>query len=121
MAIYKIFPIKDTTLYTISQSMNTGIDEILEASTYIRATKAQVSRYLLKFSQPEINSWIQTYISGSGVTVLNTNIGESDFLYDQTMTSSANYPTQSNGVGFITDSWDLIPSSSTGNGKRTTF
>ena len=121
MAIYKIFPTKDTTLYTISQSMNTGMDEILEASTYIRATKAQVSRYLLKFSQPEINSWIQTYISGSGVTVLNTNIGESDFLYDQTMTSSANYPTQSNGVGFITDSWDLIPSSSTGNGKGQHF
>ena len=33
MAIYKIFPSKDSSLYTISQSMNTGLDEILEAST----------------------------------------------------------------------------------------
>ena len=119
MAIYKIFPTKDTSLYTISKSMNTGLDEIIESSTYIQDAKPQVSRYLLKFSQPEINTWTQTYISGSGVTVLNTD--ESDLLFDQTMTSSANYPTQSNGVGFITPPWDLIPSSSTGNGRGQHF
>ena len=121
MAIYKIFPTKDTTLYTISQSMNTGLDEILEASTYIKESNPQVSRYLMKFSQPEIDNFITTYISGSGVTVLNTNVGESDFLYDQTMTSSANYPTQSDGVGYTTPSWDLIPSSSTGVGRGQHF
>ena len=121
MAIYKIFPTKDTSLYSISSSMNTGLDEIIEASTNIQNTLPQVSRYLLQFSQTEINSWITTYISGSGVTVLNTDIGGSDFLYDQTMTSSANYPTQSDGVGFITPSWDLIPSSSTGNGRGQHF
>jgi len=121
MAIYKIFPTKDTSLYSISSSMNTGLDEILEASTNIQNTLPQVSRYLLQFSQTEINNWITTYISGSGVTVLNTDIGGSDFLYDQTMTSSANYPTQSDGVGYITPSWDLIPSSSTGNGRGQHF
>ena len=121
MAIYKIFPTKDTSLYSVSQSLNTGLDEILEASTYIEGALPQVSRYLLEFSQPEINNFITTYISGSGVTVLNTDIGGSDLLYDQTMTSSANYPTQSNGVGYITDSWDLIPSSSTGNGRGQHF
>ena len=86
MAIYKIFPTKDTSLYTEKKSMNTGLDEIIEASTYIKEGKPQVSRYLLKFSQPEIDGWINTYISGSGVTVLNTDIGGSDFLFDQTMT-----------------------------------
>jgi len=121
MAIYKIFPTKDTSLYSISSSMNTGLDEILEASTNIQNTLPQVSRYLLQFSQTEINNWITTYISGSGVTVLNTDIGGSDFLYDQTMTSSVNYPTQSDGVGYITPSWDLIPSSSTGNGRGQHF
>jgi len=121
MAIYKIFPTKDTSLYSVSQSLNTGLDEILEASTYIEGALPQVSRYLLEFSQPEINNFITTYISGSGVTVLNTDIGGSDLLYDQTMTSSANYPTQSNGVGYITPSWDLIPSSSTGNGRGQHF
>jgi hypothetical protein len=121
MAIYKIFPTKDTSLYTEKKSMNTGLDSIIEASTYIKDSKPQVSRYLLKFSQPEIDNFITTYISGSGVTVLNTEIGQSDFLFDQTMTSSANYPSQSNGVGYITDSWDLIPSSSTGNGRGQHF
>jgi hypothetical protein len=38
MAVYKIFPNKDASIYTISQSMNTGIDEIIEASTNIQAT-----------------------------------------------------------------------------------
>ena len=121
MAIYKIFPTKDTSLYTENKSMNTGLDSIIEASTYLKNSKPQVSRYLLKFSQPEIDNFITTYISGSGVTVLNTEIGQSDFLFDQTMTSSANYPSQSNGVGYITDSWDLIPSSSTGNGRGQHF
>ena len=121
MAIYKIFPTKDTSLYTEKKSMNTGLDEIIEASTYIKEGKPQVSRYLLKFSQPEIDGWVNTYISGSGVTVLNTDIGGSDLLFDQTMTSSANYPTQSDGVGYITPSWDLIPSSSTGNGRGQHF
>ena len=121
MAIYKIFPIKDTSLYSISASMNTGLDEILEASTYIQDTLPRVSRYLLKFSQPEINNWVTTYISGSGVTVLNTEVGQSDLLYDQTMTSSANYPTQSDGVGYTTPAWNLIPSSSTGVGRGQHF
>ena len=31
MAIYKIFPEKDATLYTQYPTMNTGLDEILEA------------------------------------------------------------------------------------------
>ena len=67
MAIYKIFPTKDTSLYTDQKSMNTGLDSIIEASTYIKIAIPQVSRYLLKFSQPEIDNFITTYISGSGV------------------------------------------------------
>ena len=59
MAIYKIFPSKDASLYTISQSMNTGLDEILEASTAIESSQPQVSRYLLEFSQTEINNFVE--------------------------------------------------------------
>ena len=54
MAIYKLFPSKDSTLYTQNPLMNTGLDEILEASTYLLNDKAQTSRYLMKFSQNEI-------------------------------------------------------------------
>ena len=104
MAIYKIFPTKDTSLYTISQSMNTGLDEILEASTYIRDTLPQVSRYLLQFSQPEIDNWVTSYISGSGVlgetySVISSFPDSSDFLFDQTMLAGPVYPTSSDGAG----------------------
>ena len=33
MAVYKIFPTQDATLYSAYPSMNTGIDEIIEATT----------------------------------------------------------------------------------------
>ena len=121
MAIYKIFPTKDTSLYSVSQSMNTGLDEIIEASTYIKNSLPQVSRYLLQFSQPEINNWVGQHISGSGVSVISSFPDASDFLFDQTMAAGPTYPTQSDGVGFITPSWDLIPSSSTGNGRGQHF
>ena len=65
MAIYKLFPSKDATLYTQNITMNTGLDEILEASTYILDDLAQTSRYLIKFSQGEIDGTYDTYISGS--------------------------------------------------------
>jgi len=122
MAIYKIFPTKDTSLYTISKAMNTGLDEILEASTYLEQSNAQVSRYLLEFSQPEINEWVNTYISGSGVTVINSDTAESIFLFDQTMVEGPTYPTSSDGKGKNSEmAWDLIPSSSTGNGRGQHF
>ncbi len=75
MAIYKLFPEKDATLYTQNINMNTGLDEILEASTYILDDVAQTSRYLIKFSQNEINSAYTSYISGSGISYLSTADG----------------------------------------------
>ena len=50
MAVYKIFPSKDTTLYSMFPNMNTGLDEIIEASeTSIAPTdpNPQVSRFLI--------------------------------------------------------------------------
>ena len=58
MAVYKIFPEKDATIYSGFPVMNTGIDEILEVSTFYDTTSPQVSRTLLKFSQDEINDII---------------------------------------------------------------
>jgi len=66
MAIYKIFPEKDATLYTQDPDMNTGLDEILEASTYLLDSNAQTSRYLIKFSQTSLNTAFDAYVSSSG-------------------------------------------------------
>ena len=54
MAIYKLFPTKDASIYTQNVEMNTGLDEILEASTTLINGTGNISRYLIKFSTDEI-------------------------------------------------------------------
>ena len=56
---------KDATIFEQQPTQNTGLDEILEATTVIQNDSPQVSRYLLKFSQDEINSWVTSSVSGS--------------------------------------------------------
>jgi hypothetical protein len=65
MAVYKIFPTKDTTLYSEFPNMNTGLDAIIEASTYLKLGDPQVSRYLIQFSTPEIQDILDTKVNGS--------------------------------------------------------
>ena len=66
MAVYKIFPTKDATLYSQYSEMNTGLDEIIEASTFNLGTDvvAQVSRMLIQFDSGEINNIIDNKING---------------------------------------------------------
>jgi hypothetical protein len=61
MAVYKIFPSQDATLYSAYINQNTGLDEILEAttnfitgSTRIDGAAPQTSRFLIKFSDTDI-------------------------------------------------------------------
>ena len=62
MAIYKLFPTKDASIYTQDVEMNTGLDEILEASTYLINNDPFISRYLIKFSTEEISEVFTTKI-----------------------------------------------------------
>jgi len=59
MAVYKIFPEKSATIYSFYPTLNTGIDEILEVSTFesINSTN-ETSRILIKFPSSEISSTI---------------------------------------------------------------
>ncbi len=67
MAVYKLFPTKDSTIYSRYPSKNTGLDSIIETST---DTNAKLSRYLVQFSQDEIDSLIDNRIgSGSFMSV----------------------------------------------------
>ena len=101
MANRKIFPTKDASMYTISQGMNTGLDEILEATTVIQEQKPQVSRYLLEFSQDEINTWVTSSVSGStlgttaGVMVLADPYLVRPESYQRFETKGLSYPTSS--------------------------
>ena len=67
MAVYKIFPEKDTTIYSLFPTMNTGIDEILDISNlnFAISSNAQVARYLIKFSQDQLNGAIDNLARGA--------------------------------------------------------
>ena len=58
MAVYKLFPTKDATLYSLFPNMNTGLDEIVEATETSFAysdPNPQTSRFLINFSETEID------------------------------------------------------------------
>ena len=72
MAVYKIFPIADTTIYSGYPSMNTGLDEILEVSTNFKTGPTEIngefpqtSRFLVKFDPTEITSVFSDLIGTS--------------------------------------------------------
>ena len=74
MAIYKLFPEKDATIYSEYELKNTGIDEILELdlafnsdtpSTTSGSLITEASRYLLKFPDSGITNIIDNKISSS--------------------------------------------------------
>ena len=67
MAVYKLFPYKDTTLYSFYPQMNTGIDAITQISNLNIAVNSnpQVARFLTEFVQEEIEDVINNKISGS--------------------------------------------------------
>ena len=67
MAIDKLFPDKDATLYSFYPDMNTGIDPITTISNLniAVASNPQVARFLTEFVQDEIEDVINNKISGS--------------------------------------------------------
>lgn len=71
MAVYKLFPEKDASIYSAYPAMNTGLDAILDVSNQVTQSNptARVARSLIKFNQSEINNVINNiapgYITGS--------------------------------------------------------
>ena len=69
MAVYKLFPTQDATLYSYYPSMNTGLDAICEVSNTLNPLIAgetpMVSRYLTQFDTDEIKDIMTNQISSS--------------------------------------------------------
>lgn len=78
MAVYKIFPTQDATLYSLFPSMNTGLDEIIEATLTTFAysnPNPQTSRFLINFSENEIVDILENKIGiSSSAQLLNNNL-----------------------------------------------
>ena len=132
MAVYKLFPEKDATLYSQYSSSNTGIDEIVEASITpsqfnLLTSLPQASRFLIKFSQQELTSTSASLIAGSPIFSASlklyaanvTNISQTTTLQVFPISGSWNngtgkygdVPPTTNGVSWLyrsselTDAW----------------
>jgi hypothetical protein len=106
MAVYKIFPTQDTTLYSTYPTMNTGLDAILEVSNKLDISgDPGVARYLIKFDQTEIQDIINDKINGNSYSIYLKNfIAEAQGLNQNTALSI--HPlaqSWNNGTGYYLD------------------
>ena len=67
MAVYKLFPSKDASIYSFYPTMNTGIDPIIEIGNLNvnYDPVPQVFRFLVQFDQSEIEDVIDNKIGGT--------------------------------------------------------
>jgi hypothetical protein len=64
MAVYKLFPTKDASIYSYYPTKNAGLDEILDISLYKSIeNNGEVSRALLAFSNTEISDLLTNKIA----------------------------------------------------------
>ena len=70
MAVYKLFPSKDASLYSFYPNMNTGIDSIIEAGNLNinYDPLPQVFRFLVQFDQSEIEDIVDNKVKTSQFT-----------------------------------------------------
>ena len=70
MAVYKLFPSQDASIYSAYPAMNTGLDAILDVANYVTESNpvAQVARSIIQFDQSEIENVIDSIaiVTGSG-------------------------------------------------------
>jgi len=126
MAIYKIFPEKDTFISSYRSTQNFGRDEILEISneTEITSINADVTRALIQFPTSQITDLVNNKISGSSFasylklflanatlpidyTIFGYPISQS---WDMGLGRSANDPITTEGCTWIstgTTNWDV--------------
>lgn len=87
MAVYKLFPEKDTTLYSMYPSMNTGIDPINQVSNLNFAINSSpsVARTLIQFDKTEIQDIIDTKVTGTWEAYVKSFIANAQGVYRETV------------------------------------
>ena len=125
MAVYKIFPEKTATLFSYYPTMNTGLDEILELSTF-ESTEGtnEVSRPIIKFPSSEISDvftnkvgtasfdcYLKAYLANASSIPLSYTIFCHPLSLDWNMGTgrAANLPITTNGA-----SWGYTQESGSG-------
>jgi hypothetical protein len=65
MAVYKLFPYKDSTIYSLYPTMNSGIDAISEISSLLNINGTpDIARFLTQFDNNEILDVLNNKING---------------------------------------------------------
>lgn len=129
MAVYKIFPEKDATLYSLYPTANTGLDEIIEATitpsaNQILTSSPQASRFLIQFPQQQLVNLSQSFLSdgqlfGASLKAYAanvTNLNQTTIVDVFAVTGSWNngtgkygdIPATTNGVSWLYKSADTI-------------
>jgi hypothetical protein len=106
MAVYKIFPEKDTFILSQYPAQNTGLDEILDISNYnginINSSAAgdlpAVTRALIQFKTTDINNVVNNIITGSA---FSTNL---KLYLANAENAPLNYTLEANPVS---GAWDM--------------
>ena len=107
MAVYKLFPTQDATLYSLYPTMNTGLDAMLEVSNTIDLEGIpEVSRYLIQFDNAEIIDVIDNKINGATFDVyLKNSIAEAQGININTSLEVRPIAqTWNNGTGYFINS-----------------
>lgn len=87
MAVYKLFPYKDTSLYSMYPSMNTGIDPINQVSNLNFAidSSPSVARSLITFDSDEINSVLNDKVTGEWDATLRSYIATAQGIVESSI------------------------------------
>jgi len=106
MAVYKIFPTQDATLYSAYPTMNTGLDAILEVSNKIDLDGTpDVARYLVQFDNLEIQDIIANKISGNpyGIFLKNFIAEAQGISLNTSLEIRPTAQSWNNGTGYTLD------------------
>ena len=87
MAVYKLFPFKDTSLYSMYPTMNTGIDPINQVSNLNFAidSSPSVARSLITFDSDEINSVLSDKVTGEWDATLRSYIATAQGIVESSI------------------------------------
>ena len=115
MAVYKLFPAQDASIYSAYPAMNTGLDPILDVFNYVTESNAvsRVARSLVKFDQDQINNVINNIASITSSFVFTaslksfvakaTNVTIDSYLEVYPIQTTSSISTWYNGVGQYLD------------------
>ncbi len=131
MAVYKIFPEKDTFISKHRSTQNFGRDEVLEISneTDVTSLNPDVTRTLIKFPTSQINDVLTNIVSGSFTSNLKLFLANATLPVDYTIYAYPLSQTWDMGLGKSADkpitttgvTWSTSPSYTTSSLSSQSF